>query len=432
MNATATRRRVVVDNSALAADIGSRIRRARLNAGLTQQKLAGDRYTKAYVSALENGLAKPSMAALTYLTERLGTTPAALLADRTQAWHRLEADLHLAAGDWGSALDGYLGLLDGAPDRTGRAELLLGTAEALCRLDRPGDAIAPATEAAASFEALGRAEDRARAEYWLASAQNQVDNPDEARAILRGTLDRIRGGLALDPDFRARVLIALAMVEVHQGEASAALGYLEEARALIAELDDRRRGIFMTSLAHGYREAGDLEAAIRVGLQGLGLLRSAQAHLDAGYLENQLALAYLAAGNAGRAREIVRDARAGAGARGDDRLAAHLADTDAMVALQSGTPDAALALADEAIRLAEGAENEKGLLDALATRARALSALGRHAEAATSFERAAELARDHAPASRRREILSAWADVLAALGRHDEAYALAREALAAR
>ena len=28
--------------------------------------------------------------------------------------------------------------------------------------------------------------------------------------------------------------------------------------------------------------------------------------------------------------------------------------------------------------------------------------------------------------------LSAWADVLAALGRHDEAYALAREALAAR
>lgn len=431
MNAT-IRRRVLVDNSALAADIGARIRRARLNAGLTQQKLAGDRYTKAYVSALENGLAKPSMAALAYLTERLGTTPAALLADRARTWHRLEADLHLASGNWAAALDGYLALLEAAPDRTSRAEILLGAAEALCRLDRPADAIGPASEAAAAFEALGRAEDRARAEYWLASAEYQVDNPDEARAILRALLDRIRSGLGVDPDFRARVLIAIAMVEVHQGEASAALGYLEEARTLVAELDDRRRGIFMTSLAHGYREAGDLEAAIRVGLQGLSLLRSAQAHLDAGYLENQLALAYLAAGNAARAGEIVHEARAGAAARGDERLAAHLADTDAMVALQAGAPDAALELADEAIRLAESSENAKGLLDALTTRARALSALGRNDESAVSFERAAELARDHAPASRRREILSAWADVLAALGRHDEAYALAREALAAR
>jgi transcriptional regulator with XRE-family HTH domain len=432
MNATAARRRVVVDNSALAADIGSRIRRARLNAGLTQQQLAGERYTKAYVSALENGLAKPSMAALTYLTERLGTTPAGLLADRSQAWHRLEADLHLAAGEWALALDGYLLLFDGAADRSMRAEILLGTAESLCRLDRPGDAIAPASEAASAFDALGRQEDRARAEYWLASAEYQVDNPDEARGILRGVLDRIRAGLAVDPEFRARVLIALAMVEVHQGEASAALGYLEEARSLIGELDDRRRGIFMTSLAHGYREAGDVEAAIRVGLQGLALLRSAQAHLDAGYLENQLALAYLSAGNAARAGEIVRSARAGAAARGDDRLGAHLADTDAMVALDSGKPDDALALADEAIRMAESVENAKGLLDALTTRARALSAVGRDEEAASTFEQAAELARDHAPASRRREILSAWADVLAALGRHDEAYALAREALAAR
>jgi tetratricopeptide (TPR) repeat protein len=190
--------------------------------------------------------------------------------------------------------------------------------------------------------------------------------------------------------------------------------------------------MFLKSLADGYREAGDLEAAIRVGLQGLALLRSAQAHLEAGYLENQLALAYVAAGHVGRAREIVHQARSGAALRGDDRLASYLADTDAIIALESGDPARALELADEAIRLAERSENDKGLLDALATRARALSALDRNAEAAEAFERAAELASDHAPASRRREILSAWADVLAALGRHDEAYALAREALAAR
>ena len=432
MKTATTRRRVVVDNRALAADIGARIKRARLHAGLTQQQLAGERYTKAYVSALENGLAKPSMAALTFLTERLGTTPAALLADTSVAWSRLEADLHLASADWQNALDAYIDLIDRSPDRGARAEILLGIAESLCRLDRPADAIGPASEAAAAFEALGRDEDRVRAEYWLASAEHQVDNADEAKAILRSLLDRIRAGLSIDPDFKAKILISLAMVEVHHGSASSALGYLEEARALSGELDDRRRGMFLKSLADGYREAGDLEGAIRVGLQGLGLLRSAQAHLEAGYLENQLAIAYVAAGNTTRAGEIVRAARASAIARGDGRLNSFLADTEAIVALESGDAARALALADEAIALAEASENEKGLLDALATRARALSALDRNDEAAQAFERAAELARDHAPASRRREILSAWADVLAALGRHDEAYALAREALSAR
>ena len=432
MKTATARRRVVVDNRALAADIGARIKRARLHAGLTQQQLAGERYTKAYVSALENGLAKPSMAALTFLTERLGTTPAALLADTSIAWSRLEADLHLASADWQAALDAYVDLLDSSPDRGARAEILLGIAESLCRLDQPADAIGPASEAATAFEALGRDEDRARAEYWLASAEHQVDNADEAKAILRGLLDRIRGGLSIDPDSKARILISLAMVEVHHGGASIALGYLEEARALSVELDDRRRGMFLKSLADGYREAGDLEGAIRVGLQGLALLRSAQAHLEAGYLENQLAIAYVAAGNTSRAREIVRVARASAVARGDERLNSFLADTEAIVALESGDAPRALTLADEAIALAEASENEKGLLDALATRAKALSALGRNDEAAAAFEQAADLARDHAPSSRRREILSAWADVLAALGRHDEAYALAREALSAR
>src|SRR3954465_10200689 len=90
-----TRRRVVADHRDLARSIGARIRIARLAAHLTQQELAGDRYTKAYVSALELGHAKPSMAALDYLAPRLGTTPDRLLADDAGRWTRLDADLHL-------------------------------------------------------------------------------------------------------------------------------------------------------------------------------------------------------------------------------------------------------------------------------------------------------------------------------------------------
>src|SRR5829696_3779334 len=119
-----TRRRVVVDDRPLANAIGSRLRQARLAAGLTQSQLAGDRYTKAYISALESGISKPSMAALDYLAPRLGTTAAEILTDSSAAWSRLEADLLMAGGSWVRALDAYRGLLEGEVERGARAELL--------------------------------------------------------------------------------------------------------------------------------------------------------------------------------------------------------------------------------------------------------------------------------------------------------------------
>ncbi|MFL5680519.1 MAG: helix-turn-helix domain-containing protein [Chloroflexota bacterium] len=428
MNATKTRRRVVVDDRPLAAAIGARLRQARLAAGLTQQQLAGDRYTKAYISALENGIAKPSMAALNYLAPRLGKTASEVLADPTQAWTRLEADLALAAGHWDQALDAYTSLLESTTERASRAELLVAVAESLCRLDRPGEAIRPAAEAVSTYIEMGRAPDRARAEYWLASAHLQQDNPDEARALLRGILDRVRDGLDLGADFATRLLIGLASLESYQGNSTTALAYLEEARDHAAELDTRRRGAFLAAMATAYRSNGDLEAAIRTGLQALALLHAAESSLEVGLVENHLAQTYAALGNVKRARETIGRARAAAAS--DDRLVSNLADTEAGIELTAGNPERALELADEAISLAERTEHQKALLDGLATRARALSALGRNEDAAAAFEKAAALAEKTGPASRRRQILSAWADAMAALGRHDEAYALARRALA--
>src|SRR3954470_23485593 len=117
MNATRTRRRVVVDDRPLAQAIGGRLRQARVAAGLTQQQLAGDRYTKAYISAPENGIAKPSMAALNYLAPRLGKSASEILSDPTRAWARLEADLALASGNWQAALDGYRLLVEDVQER---------------------------------------------------------------------------------------------------------------------------------------------------------------------------------------------------------------------------------------------------------------------------------------------------------------------------
>src|SRR5262245_58302328 len=154
----AQRTRVIVDQSGLALRIGARIRSARLAAGMTQQQLAAGRYTKAYISALEQGHAKPSMAALDFIAERLGLPPSTFLG-RDDRWGRMEADLLLASGEWQEASLAYRDLLDTARDRGIRAELLAGLAEALCRLEQGREALAPADEALGLFRALGRQAD---------------------------------------------------------------------------------------------------------------------------------------------------------------------------------------------------------------------------------------------------------------------------------
>src|SRR5579885_3331788 len=52
--------------------IGARVRMARLAAHQTQQQLAGEAYSKSYLSAVERGKMIPSFQALNFLAQRLG------------------------------------------------------------------------------------------------------------------------------------------------------------------------------------------------------------------------------------------------------------------------------------------------------------------------------------------------------------------------
>jgi tetratricopeptide (TPR) repeat protein len=427
-----TKRRVVVDNTRLAAEIGGRIRSARLQVGLTQQQLAEGRYTKAYVSALEKGQAKPSIAALTFFAERLGLPPTHFLADPAGAWTRLEADIHLAAGNWRAAADAYEALLPLAADRRRRAEILRGLAEGLCRLDEGGRAITAAAEAVEIFRALGRRTDAALASYWLSFAHYIRENRTEARALLADLLEQVRAGLDVAPDFKMRLLVAMAMNESRDGEHERALTYLEEARALSSEMDDRRRATFLFSLAISYRETGDLEAAVRTGAESLALFRAANAEFEVGSLENELALTYLALGNLRRAAELAAASRTRFEQLADNRWLAHVLDTQARIALAEGLPDQALTLARAALRLAEDADNEKAKLDALLTRAKAEAATGDTKQVLVTYEAAARLARERGTPAQVREALGEWAAALASSGRHDQAYELTREALKTR
>src|SRR5437762_12455996 len=94
-----------------------------------------------------------------------------------------------------------------------------------------------------------------------------LENTMEARRLMSGILEQLRGGLRLAPDFKTRVLIALAGLETRDGNGDVAISYLEEARGLSPELDDRPRATFAFTPAIAYRAPGDYEGAPRLGRQ---------------------------------------------------------------------------------------------------------------------------------------------------------------------
>lgn len=430
MSPTRSRRQVTVaDDRPLARAVGARIRRARAARGLSQREVAGDRYTSSYISALENGLVKPSVAALSYLAERLRVPMTELLSDERREFGRLEADLRLASGDWEEAASLYRQLLDAPPDERAQAEAQRGLAEALARQGRSVEAAGAASKAVELFAALGRKEDAAQATYWLAFAAYQQESVTEARSLLQGILEAARSGVALPADLRVRTLIALANAENWEGAHEQAAIYLEEAHALVGELDERRQAAFLMSLAVSYRDSGDLEGALRSGERSLALFKSAEAAREVAILNNSLALTYLQLGSLERARAYADSAATSIDELHDPRLMTHLHDTRAQIALAAGDLDAAITGADAAVASAREQSNQHALLDGLLTRARIHLRAARAEEAERDYSRAVELVRDHGSAARRRRVLSEWADVLRSHGDLERATNLFREAL---
>jgi transcriptional regulator with XRE-family HTH domain len=412
----------------LARQVGGRIRAARTRAGMTQKALAEPRYTKAYISGLENGLIKPSIAALRYLARRLDTTPEALLADPDAQWLAIDAELRLAAGDWQAAADRFRAIVDGDATGTAHGLALLGLAEASYRLGHARETIAYAAEARELLSTSAHASEARRATYWLAAGHHACDDPVRARMLFEELLATADHDTT-DPDLRVRILVSLAAVLSYAGEPLPAIALLEEARRIGADLDDRRRATMLHSLAQSYRLSGDLEGAVRTAIESLGLFRAVEARGEVALTENELALTYLGLGNLGEAQEHATAARTLLESDRNEFLLATVGDTEARIALASGALDDAARSAAQAAILAERTDNTKGLVDALLTGARTARRQGDSAAALAALERAAAAA-ESGPPGRLRQVLTEWSEIAAESGDHASAYELSRRALA--
>lgn len=114
-------------------ELGERLRRARLEAGLSQRQLCGEEITRNMLSLIENGSARPSMDTLRYLADRLQRPVSYFLEEQSASpvqQKLLDARQAYGKGDWAGALallawEGQDAIFD--PER-----YLL---EALCRME---------------------------------------------------------------------------------------------------------------------------------------------------------------------------------------------------------------------------------------------------------------------------------------------------------
>src|SRR5436305_7257919 len=133
--------------------LGERLRQLRVAAGLTQNDLAGDRFSKEYISQIERGKTRPTTETIEWLALRLGV-------------------------DAGFLQSGV------SADERSKAEAILARADALLEEHQFDEAIQEYTRALPAVLGTGAVELHVRALNGEAMARVQVDDVNGALALL--------------------------------------------------------------------------------------------------------------------------------------------------------------------------------------------------------------------------------------------------------
>jgi tetratricopeptide (TPR) repeat protein len=185
---------------ARARTIGERVRSLRVAAGLTQTALAGNRFSKEYVSQIERGKTRPTDETVAWLAERLAVDALFLL-------HGVSVD-----------------------DRT-RVEALLTRAEALAADHRDAEAVELFRQARGELAELGSAELEVRALAGEGWSLQETGRARDAIEVLQRARELVELPGFSDVD-RADVLFRLGCCRYRISSVPTAIALLDEALAL--------------------------------------------------------------------------------------------------------------------------------------------------------------------------------------------------------
>ena len=180
--------------------LGERVRQLRVAAGLTQSDLAGDRFSKEYVSQIERGKTRPTTETIAWLASRLGV-------------------------DAGFLANGV------ATDERGRLEGALARAEALYESNQDEDAVAAFEELLTAVRPTGVPELEFRALLGGGLARMRVGAHREALDLLNEARALSESEQFSDVE-RADVLLRLGGCRFQLNSVQTALALLNEALAL--------------------------------------------------------------------------------------------------------------------------------------------------------------------------------------------------------
>jgi tetratricopeptide (TPR) repeat protein len=230
--------------------VGDRVRALRVAAGLTQTELAGERFSKEYVSQIERGKTRPTADTVAWLAERLGVD-AQYLEHGVSADVRNRIETRLARAEALSeahrdreAADAFreareeIGAL-GSPELELRA--LAGEGWALQELGETREAIDVLQSARALAELPSFSDvDRADVLFRLGCCRYRLSSIPTAIALLDQALDLAeRSGMPCDL-LRARILAWRSRCRRRQADYEAAREDVERALELAQAMDDPR------------------------------------------------------------------------------------------------------------------------------------------------------------------------------------------------
>ncbi|MDT7777997.1 MAG: two-component system, OmpR family, response regulator [Acidobacteriota bacterium] len=253
------------------------------------------------------------------------------------------------------------------------------------------------SESAAVFERLGDVKKvaEARAElglcYWRQGAH------DEARVVLRTSLDALSGE---DGDQLAVTLIRLSIVEFSAKRYETALTLNEDASPLVESSEsDALKGCFHSHRALTFRTIADIGGDSELRDRALVDYAAASYHFEqAGhtryqaYTENNLAMLFNNIGRQTEAHGHIERARSLFQALKDVGSVAQCDDTCARILIAERRFDEAERTVRAAVRSLETGDRQALLAEGLATLGLAQARGGKHAEARRSFRRAIETA----------------------------------------
>jgi tetratricopeptide (TPR) repeat protein len=212
--------------------LGERLRQLRVAAGMTQTDLAGDRFSKEYVSQIERGKTRPTPETIQWLAERLGVD-AGFLANGVSA------------------------------DERGRVDAALARADALLEARRNDEALAEFEAIRAAVLATGLSELEARALSGEATVRMRLGDVREAIALLERARALSEGAGFSDVE-RADVLFRLGVARYKLNSIQTAIGLFDEALKLAERSEipsDQLRSNVLAWRSRCYRRRRDLEAA---------------------------------------------------------------------------------------------------------------------------------------------------------------------------